>query len=329
MPYIIKTRADIPDGLLQTLDLWPNTSIREDGYQPVGQTGYRRTPENEAVTITAGAFASEASGLAAWLAANISSGAGTAATATLTADTQANLADGETFTISDGENTVVFEFKKTATHIVSTGNVEVDITGAVSAADVSALCTAAINASALNVAAVDGGGSVALTNENQNQPTAAQNATNSETSASLTFAISNFTGATDSAALTAAQAATDATDILALVGAGALDRATINGALTAGAINKEDVVEVLAILAGGSYTVPSGTVIETAGAYVNAPVVDSIPAPTEGRHVYNSGRLRVSFHEGRLALLTSTSFSYRGTTGAGVAVYNDDGTVFA
>lgn len=325
MPYLIHTRTDIPDGLLQTLELSPNTSIREDAYQPVGQTGYRNGYDNNAVTIATGAISSEVTGLTAWLAANISSGAGTAGTATLTVDTQANLADGQTFTIDDGENSVVFEIKKTAAHEVTTGNVEVDITGATTAADVSAICETAINASALNVTGVDGGGTVALTNDNQNQATASQNATNAETLGGL-GAITNFVGATDSDALTAAEASTDADDIIALIGAGALDHTTINAALTTGALNKEDVAEVLAILAGGTYTVPAGTSIEAAAAFVNAG--SSIDAPTEGRKVYDGGRLRISFHEGRLSKMTSSDFTYSGTAGAALVVVNDDGSAY-
>ena len=325
MPYLIEIRTDIPNGLLQTLDLHPNTSIREDAYQPVGQTGYRRVVVNESVTIASGAISTAASGLTAWLASNISSAAGAKGTATLTVDTQANLADGETFTIDDGENSVTFEIKKTATYTVATGNVEIDITGAVSAADVSAICETEINASILNVTGVDGAGTVALTNDNQNQSTADQNATNSETLGGA-GAITNFVGATDSDALTASEASTDADDIIGLVGAGAITQSTINGALTTGAINKEDVSAILALLTGATYTVPASTTIETAGAFVNAGA--SIDAPVQGRQIYDSVRLRISFNEGRLSKLVSADFTYDGTAGAALAVLNDDGTVY-
>ena len=326
MPYLIEIRTDIPNGLLQTLDLHPNTSIREDAYQPVGQTGYRRVVVNESVTVASGAISDAASGLTAWLASNISSGAGAKGTATLTVDTQANLADGDLFTIDDGENILRFEIKKTAAFLTNPLYDTVDITGAVSAADVSQLCTDAINASILNVTGVDGAGTVALTNDNQNQPTADQNNTNNSSGLSGAGAITDFVGATDSDALTASEASTDADDIIALVGAGPITQSTINGALTTGAINKEDVSAILALLTGATYTVPASTTIETAGAFVNAGA--SIDAPVQGRQIYDSGRLRISFNEGRLSKLVSADFTYDGTAGAALAVLNDDGTVY-
>lgn len=40
MPYICMTRTDIPDGVLQVLDLFPNTSQRNQSIAPQGQTAY-------------------------------------------------------------------------------------------------------------------------------------------------------------------------------------------------------------------------------------------------------------------------------------------------
>ena len=40
--YVITLRNDIPQGMLQTLDLFPNTSQRNQIYDPPGQTGYVR-----------------------------------------------------------------------------------------------------------------------------------------------------------------------------------------------------------------------------------------------------------------------------------------------
>jgi len=39
MPYLVQTRTDIPNGVLQVLDLWPYTSQRSI-YDPPGQTKY-------------------------------------------------------------------------------------------------------------------------------------------------------------------------------------------------------------------------------------------------------------------------------------------------
>ena len=40
MPFIAMRRTDIPNGVLQVLDLWPNTSLRNLIYDPKGQTKY-------------------------------------------------------------------------------------------------------------------------------------------------------------------------------------------------------------------------------------------------------------------------------------------------
>jgi hypothetical protein len=75
MPYICKIRTDIPDGVLQVLDLQPNESQRNLIYEPAGQTKYIRRVQNDTValttsggdTLTAAAY----SGLAAYLLDNI------------------------------------------------------------------------------------------------------------------------------------------------------------------------------------------------------------------------------------------------------------------
>lgn len=70
MPYICQTRSDIPEGVLQVLDLRPNTSQRNYIYDPPGQTKYIRRPQNDTVA-TSGAgpivTVAEYKGVAAWL----------------------------------------------------------------------------------------------------------------------------------------------------------------------------------------------------------------------------------------------------------------------
>jgi len=53
MPFIVMRRADIPDGLLQFVDLKPNTSQRSYIYDPgTGQTGYvQNIPEASVVAV--------------------------------------------------------------------------------------------------------------------------------------------------------------------------------------------------------------------------------------------------------------------------------------
>lgn len=92
MPFICERRTDIPNGVLQVSDLWPNKSKTWGGGNPVAQgPRYLRKPVNETVVTTANAgqrtITNTVSGLAAYLIANIENqGVGTPA---ITA-TQAN-----------------------------------------------------------------------------------------------------------------------------------------------------------------------------------------------------------------------------------------------
>jgi hypothetical protein len=67
MPAICLRRTDIPNGTLQVLDLWPNTSLRNQVYDPAGQTKYLRQPENSTVAVASNVTSAEYSGVAAWL----------------------------------------------------------------------------------------------------------------------------------------------------------------------------------------------------------------------------------------------------------------------
>lgn len=93
MPYICLRRTDIPAGILQVLDLWPNTSLRNAAVDPPGQTKYVSfRPQNETVATGAGPnFTTSAAyyGIAAYLLDNIVAGGLAAGTGALTA-AQAN-----------------------------------------------------------------------------------------------------------------------------------------------------------------------------------------------------------------------------------------------
>lgn len=70
MPFICKIRTDIPDAILQVLDLEPNTSQRSLIYDPAGQTKYVNRAVNNAIALAgAGPILTTAqfSGLAAYL----------------------------------------------------------------------------------------------------------------------------------------------------------------------------------------------------------------------------------------------------------------------
>jgi len=73
MPYIAMIRNDIPDGILQVLDLVPNTSLRNSIYDPKGQTKYVNRLQNDhvvATTVTVGTL----KGLGAYLIDSVASG---------------------------------------------------------------------------------------------------------------------------------------------------------------------------------------------------------------------------------------------------------------
>lgn len=94
MPYICLRRTDIPQGILQVLDLWPNTSQRNPAIDPPGQTKYVSfVPQNDTVAAGVGTRITNAAynGLAAYLLDNVVSGGLAAGTGALT-DAHANAA---------------------------------------------------------------------------------------------------------------------------------------------------------------------------------------------------------------------------------------------
>jgi len=80
--FLIMRRTDIPDGVLQVVDLWPNTSSKNYIYPPgLGQTGYIHNILAPAITgLTAAGppvvATADLTGLAAYLIGNIDTGAG-------------------------------------------------------------------------------------------------------------------------------------------------------------------------------------------------------------------------------------------------------------
>jgi antitoxin (DNA-binding transcriptional repressor) of toxin-antitoxin stability system len=147
-------------------------------------------------------------------------------------------------------------------------------------------------------------------------------------------------------ALTPTQADTCAAAIIARVRAGnTVTLANINTILVAnvaaateltsagGSTSTGALTDVLRILAGATYTVPVGTVVQTALTAFNA---QGTPA------VWNSNNFNFntykdvlamdssfykSLAEGQINGFTLSSFSYRGSAGAGLVVYDDTGNV--
>ena len=124
-----------------------------------------------------------------------------------------------------------------------------------------------------------------------------------------------------------------ATAVAALVDAGAvLNAAAINGALAASSAGSSltagtstgSVADVLQIVAGGSYLLPAGSAIGgLAAAMGNGSFVDGTYKST-----VDGAALAASFASGSLASYTAATFSYDGTAGQALVVYNDDGTLY-
>lgn len=92
--------------------------------------------------------------------------------------------------------------------------------------------------------------------------------------------------------------------------------------LTNAAGSNGSLAEVLKILAGGSYTLPQGSVVGALAVPLNGGSFDD-----DGyRQVYASGSVNVSLGYGDLATYSDATFTYDGTAGAAVTVYDASGT---
>ena len=140
-------------------------------------------------------------------------------------------------------------------------------------------------------------------------------------------------------ALTPAEAANCAARIIVILQAGGtMDLAAINAAIVAGSVANTElttaggsassgsVEEVLQLLSGATYTLPSGSAVEQPLLTFNASRQGSFSAG-KYRTFYQTTDLDESMAAGELATYTSASFSYKGTTGAAVVVYEADGSV--
>lgn len=131
------------------------------------------------------------------------------------------------------------------------------------------------------------------------------------------------------AALTAAEANQNAADVIALLDAGAaMTLAAVNGALTTGAIgggtSTGTLAELLEVMSGAVYVLPAGSVVDTDGSTFNTVQSGSL---THVRHTFFTGSFNISRGEGKLSELTDAAFTYGGTAGAAVVLYDDDGSL--
>lgn len=151
------------------------------------------------------------------------------------------------------------------------------------------------------------------------------------------YLIDNVEDTPNGDALTAVQANTIATNIITnILNAGvAATTAAINAqvaAVVAGSgiglgNSTATLVGFLRILAGDQYNLPALSVVDTNGTTFNPVVSGSFVSRI--RHTYNSGALNISMGAGHLSEFTSATFTYLGTAGRAVVVYDDDGTVLA
>lgn len=145
--------------------------------------------------------------------------------------------------------------------------------------------------------------------------------------------------AAGTAAFTAAQANTAAAAIIAEVDAGnALTLADINTVLAGvvadteltsggGSASTGSVEEVLRILAGGEYLLPAGSSVDSDGSTFVAAVAGSFVE--SDRETLETSSFLLSNDSGQLATLKGATFSYGGTAGAAVVIYDNTGALVA
>lgn len=111
-------------------------------------------------------------------------------------------------------------------------------------------------------------------------------------------------------------------DVSSALTANGVANAGAGTTLTNAAGSNGSLADVLKILAGGSYTLPSGSVVGALAAPLNGGSFDD-----DGyRQVYASGSVNLSLGYGDLATYTAATFTYDGTAGAAVTVYDASGT---
>lgn len=150
------------------------------------------------------------------------------------------------------------------------------------------------------------------------------------------YLIDHVANAAAGQALTATQANTAAAAIRAKPGTGlVVTLASINAAIVAaGAAGGTSLIaggstgsvqDVLQILAGREYLLPTASQVEDAGNLFDATVRGSFTTPS--RHINLTGDLLISIGEGNLFRMMESTFNYLNVAGAAVVVYDDTGAV--
>jgi len=147
--------------------------------------------------------------------------------------------------------------------------------------------------------------------------------------------------AAGTSALSDANANAAAAALIAILDAsGALTLTAVNAAIAGvvadteltsagGSASTGDLNELLKIMSGGEYTLPAGSVTETPTGTFDPTVAGSFTNDTEYRQLYSTGALQISCGAGRLSEYAAATWTYSGTAGAALVVYDADGNVLA
>lgn len=145
--------------------------------------------------------------------------------------------------------------------------------------------------------------------------------TDGVTAVTITVAVANAAANAITALLNAGSAVTVAAVDNALVANGVQNAGAGTGLATAPSDGA--IADILQILAGGQYALPAGSLVGNLAAPAGlGSFVSGVYLPT-----YDTGAFQISLGSGQLSVFTSAAFDYLGTTGAALAVYNDDGTL--
>lgn len=159
-----------------------------------------------------------------------------------------------------------------------------------------------------------------------------------EVSGLAAYIIANFEDAVNNDAFTAAQANTVAAALLTRMRTGAaMAEANINTVIAATVASSGiglgtstgSVVDILSICAGRQFTLPAGYEVQDSGGLF-VPMVDNETYFNEGtyRSLLGTDSLLISADSGALSHLLSATFTYAGTAGAAVVVYDDEGNLY-
>lgn len=139
-------------------------------------------------------------------------------------------------------------------------------------------------------------------------------------------------------ALTAAIANDTADDIVAAVQAGTdLEAATVAGFLTGNGAgggttltagdSTGTLLDILGIIAGRRYVLPAGSQVEDGGNDFDATVSGSFTNDGEFKQLFRTSAFNISNGAGQIFNFKRADFSYDGTDGPALTVYDFDGTV--